>query len=119
MPAFLLDINLQQLPDEYLAGEWRVADRVLNRTAPDSALALATRFLLSPGMLKVEAPQQEKTGSWAVQRDELLQRPYLQLTLPQEDTRALITRMRRSPDGRESRLNLYFLSGMELQLTRP
>ena len=119
MPAFLLDINLQQLPDEYLTGEWRVADRVLNRTAPNSALAQATRFLLSPGTLTVVAPEQEKTGFWTVQRDELLQRPYLQLILPQEDTRALITRMRRSPDGQESRLNLYFLSGMELQLTRP
>lgn len=119
MPVFLLDINLQQLPDDYLTGEWRVADRVLNRTSPDSVMAQATSFRLAPDALTVEAPRQEESGSWTVQRDELLQRPYLQLTLPQEDTRALITRLRRSPDGRECRLNLYFLSGMELQLTRP
>lgn len=45
---FLLDVNLQHMPDEYLAGEWRVADRVLNCTDPNSAIAKATRFRLQP-----------------------------------------------------------------------
>ena len=119
MPDLLLDINLQQLPDEYLAGTWRVSDRVLNQTNPNSTLALATNFVLQPGLLELHAPGQTAKGDWTVQRDELLNRPYLQLQLSEEETRALITRMRRSPDGEFSSLNLYFQSGMEMQLTRP
>ncbi len=49
-------------------------------------------------------------------RDELLNRPYLRFELPTEEARALVTRLRRSADGLRSQLNLYFASGMELQL---
>ncbi|QIX62570.1 hypothetical protein HER32_15875 [Hymenobacter sp. BT18] len=119
MTELLFDVNLQQLPEEYLAGAWRVADRVLNRTDPTSTLAQVTRLHLLPGELKLEATHDEQAGSWSVERDELLKRPYLEIQLQQETTRALITRLRRSADGLHSQLNLYFLSGMEVQLTQP
>ncbi|RYU77783.1 hypothetical protein [Hymenobacter persicinus] len=115
----LFDVNLQQLPDEYLTGEWCVANRVLNRGNPDSPLAQATRLSLRPGTVQVHTPGQQDSGQWQVLRDELLSRPYLELMLLQEETRALITRLRRSADGLESQLNLYFQSGMELQLVCP
>ncbi|MBG8552204.1 hypothetical protein [Hymenobacter guriensis] len=119
MTDLLFDVNLQQLPEEYLNGDWRVADRVLNRTDPTSTLAQATRVRLLPGELQLEATQHTEGGSWSVQRDELMQRPYLEIEVAQETTRALITRLRRSADGLYSQLNLYFLSGMEVQLTQP
>ncbi|TGE27987.1 hypothetical protein [Hymenobacter metallicola] len=119
MDEILFDVNLQQLPDEYLTGEWCVSDRVLNRSNPDSTLAQATRLLLQPGTLQVHAPTQQDNGHWSVERDGLLNRPYLELQLLQEETRALITRLRRSADGLQSQLNLYFQSGMELQLAQP
>lgn len=115
----LFDVNLQQLPDEYLTGNWRVADRVLSRTDPGTALARAEHFQLQPGRVEVQAPGVRDDGRWQVQRDSLLNRPYLELLLGQEQTRALITRLRRSRDGSTSQLNLYFQSGMEMQLTRP
>ncbi|OGX86037.1 hypothetical protein BEN47_13765 [Hymenobacter lapidarius] len=117
----LLDLNLQQLPDDYFSGEWQVASRVLNRNDPGSPLALATRLLLDPSRLETqsEAPALPQTGSWAVMRDEILNRPYLSFELPTEVTRALVTRLRRSADGLQSQLNLYFASGMEMQLFRP
>ena len=119
MSDLLLDINLQQVPDDYLAGAWRVAHRVVNRADPASLLAQATDLLLSDHALELRAPAQRETGSWDVQRDELLNRPYLQLNLPAEETRALVTRLRRTPDGARSQLNLYFSSGLEMQLDRP
>ncbi len=119
MSDSLLDINLQQVPDAYLAGAWRVAHRVLNRANPDSALALATSLLLSDKLLQLEAPALNETGSWDVQRDELLNRPYLRLNFSAEETRALVTRLRRTADGTRSQLNLYFSSGLEMQLDRP
>lgn len=120
MSDLLFDVNLQQLPDDFLTGAWRVADRVLNRTDPDSTLAQATQLLLEPGQLQLLAGgQQLQAGQWSVQRDALLQRPYLDIQLAEEHTRALITRLRRSADGLTSQLNLYFLSGMEVQLTQP
>ncbi|MGY2133904.1 hypothetical protein ACW9KT_16870 [Hymenobacter sp. HD11105] len=119
MVDILFDINLQQLPDEYLTGDWRVADRVLNQNDPSTALAQATRFQLEPGILRVQAPTQQDNGRWTVERDSLLSRPYLQLQLTQEETRALVTRLRRSTDGAQSQLSLYFQSGMEMQLARP
>ncbi|QDA61331.1 hypothetical protein [Hymenobacter jejuensis] len=119
MSEILFDVNLQQLPDEYLTGEWCVASRVLNRNNPDSALAQATHFYLQPGTLKVQAPELQDTGNWTVERDSLLNRPYLELQLLQEETRALITRLRRSADGLQSQLSLYFQSGMELLLSQP
>lgn len=119
MSDLLLDINLQQVPDSYLAGAWRVAHRVVNRADPASPLAQATNLLLADELLQLHAPSHSATGSWAVQRDELLNRPYLRLNFPEEETRALVTRLRRTTDGARSQLNLYFSSGLEMQLDRP
>jgi hypothetical protein len=119
MSDLLLDINLQQVPDSYLAGAWRVAHRVVNRADPDSSLAQATDLLLNENQLQLQAPLLHETGSWDVQRDELLNRPYLRLNLPTEEIKALVTRLRRSADGAQSQLNLYFSSGLEMQLDRP
>jgi hypothetical protein len=119
MSELLFDINLQEMPDEYLNGEWCVEDRVLNRNNPDSLLARATRFSLQPGKLQVHAPGTENSGRWSMERDSLLNRPYLEVQLLQEKTRALITRLRRSNNGLQSQLILYFQSGMEIQLARP
>jgi len=120
MSDLLLDINLQQLPDEYFAGYWEVASRVLNSNDPASPLARAVRLLLGPGHLETQdlGPEAPSTGQWAVQRDALLSRPYLRFDLPEESTRALVTRLRRSADGLRSQLHLYFASGMEMQLDR-
>ena len=119
MIDILFDINLQQLPDEYLNGNWRVATRVLNQNDPDSTLAQATHLQLQPGILHIQAPTTQDDGHWTVERDSLLSRPYLQLQLAREETRALVTRLRRSSDGAQSQLSLYFQSGMEMQLARP
>ncbi|MFD2786055.1 hypothetical protein [Hymenobacter rubripertinctus] len=119
MSDVLFDVNLQQLPDEFLTGVWRVADRVLNQTDPTSALARAVQFALQPGQLELSAPGLHDSGRWRVERDELLNRPYLELYLGQQQTRALVTRLRRSRSGSESQLSLYFQSGMEMQLTQP
>ncbi|WBA43661.1 hypothetical protein [Hymenobacter canadensis] len=119
MTDILFDVNLHHMPEEFLTGDWCVADRVLNRNAPDSSLARATRFVLQPGIVQVQAPELQDSGQWTMERDSLLNRPYLELRLLQEETRALITRLRRSTDGLQSQLNLYFQSGMEIQLARP
>ncbi len=120
MSDLLLDINLQQLPDDYFGGEWQVANRVLNRNDPGSPLAQASRLVLKPGQIEAlpPAPGVGQTGQWAIMRDEILNRPYLNFELPNEATRALVTRLRRSADGVRSQLNLYFASGMEMQLDR-
>ena len=120
MSDLLLDINLQHLPDDCFGGEWQVANRVLNRNDPDSPLALAEQLMLMPGHLEAKPapPGPSQTGNWAVLRDELMNRPYLNFELPNEATRALVTRLRRSADGLHSQLNLYFASGMEMQLDR-
>jgi hypothetical protein len=118
MTDLLLDINLQTVPDNYLVGDWQVASRVLNRNDPGSPLAQATRLVLtSDAALLTHADRAaSENGQWAVLRDELLNRPYLRFALPAEETRALVTRLRRSADGQRAQLNLYFASGMELQL---
>jgi hypothetical protein len=121
MSDLLLDINLQQLPDDYFGGEWQVANRVLNQSDPGSPLAQAARLVLAPGQLEAQPvpPGESQTGQWAVVRDEIMNRPYLSFELPDEAARALVTRLRRSADGLRSQLNLYFSSGMEMQLDRP
>jgi len=119
MSDLLLDINLQQVPDDYLAGAWRVAHRVINRADPASPLAMATSLVLSDEELQLCTPSLNETGSWTVQRDELLNRPYLRLNFSAEELRALVTRLRRTTDGARSQLNLYFSSGLEMQLDRP
>ncbi|GAA4041895.1 hypothetical protein GCM10022409_29890 [Hymenobacter glaciei] len=120
MSDLLLDINLQYSPDDYFDGEWQVANRVLNQNDPFSPLAQADEFVLAPGKLETRATATSpgQTGYWQVMRDEMLNRPYLNFELPNEATRALVTRLRRSADGLHSQLNLYFASGMELQLNR-
>ena len=51
-------------------------------------------------------------------RDEILNRPNLSFELPEEATRALVMRLRRSADGLRSHLNLYFAPGLEMQFDR-
>jgi hypothetical protein len=120
MSDLLLDINLQHLPDDFFVGDWQVASRVLNRNAATSPMAQANRVVLTSDQMEthVAGTNEGQTGSWAVVRDEMMNRPYLRFDLPQEETRALVTRLRRSIDGLHSQLNLYFASGMEIQLDR-
>ena len=93
---------------------------MLNRNDTGSPMAQATHLLLTPGQLTTQAaaPDVGQIGRWEVMRDEILNRPYLSFELPNEATRALVTRLRRSADGLRSQLNLYFASGMEMQLER-
>lgn len=120
MSDLLQDINLQSLPDNFFEGEWLVASRVLNRNEAGSPLARAARLVLRAGHVQTHAADGEPNyaGGWAVMRDELLNRPYLSFVLPAKETRALVTRLRRSADGQCSQLSLYFASGMEMQLSR-
>ena len=119
MPTSLLDVNLQQVPDPYLTGSWRVVERVLNRSAPDNLLAQTTELSLQPGTLQLATPTATAAGNWAVRRDELLSRPYLQFDVDEMAVSALVTRMRRSLDGHYRTLALYFQSGLELLLEQP
>ena len=114
----LYDVNLQTLAEEHLGGYWCVVSRVLSQTDPDALLARATAFDLgTPDRLTIfaTAPDGQQPGTWQVLRDTLLNRPYLAFTLAGADpTRALVTRLRRAPDGSKRQLTLYFLSGMEV-----
>ena len=118
MTDLLLDVNLQQVPDQYLTGTWRVAERVLSQANPHTALAQATELCLEPGELGVITPTQRAAGQWSVNRDTLLSRPYLKLRLTGEDSTALVTRLRRSANGQQRTLTLYFQSGIELHLVQ-
>lgn len=115
----LLDVNLQQVPDPYLHGTWRVVDKVLSRENPASALALATELQLQQQHLRLSTSGQATSGQWRVERDALLSRPYLLLQLAGQEISALITRLRFSADGHFRALTLYFQSGLELFLVQP
>lgn len=119
MSPALLDINLQQVPDPYLSGTWRVVNRVLSREDPTTALAQATQVYLQDGQLRLDSPLAQTTGRWRVERDALLSRPYLLLELAQQEITALVTRLRYSADGHFRALTLYFQSGLELFLVQP
>lgn len=119
MTPSLLDINLQQVPDPYLSGVWRVVDRVLSREDPTTALARATYVHLENGILRIDTATSKTTGHWRVERDALLSRPYLLLELAQQEITALVTRLRYSTDGHFRALVLYFQSGLELFLVQP
>jgi len=119
MTASLLDVNLQQVPDPYLRGSWRVVDRTLSREDPTTALAQATCLHLEEGYMQVDTPTEPTTGHWSIERDALLSRPYLLFQLAQQQVRALVTRLRYSADGHHRALVLYFQSGLELFLVQP
>lgn len=79
----------------------------------------ATHLEISPDnllTLVLDGSSAQLQGSWLIQRDPLLNRPYLELALPEGATRALITRLRRAQRGNPRQLTLYFQSGLELLL---
>ncbi|GAB3572259.1 hypothetical protein [Hymenobacter daeguensis] len=119
MASTLVDVNLQEFPDAYLSGTWRVENRALNRASPSEPLARATHLHLQAGGLRLDTPGAPVEGGWRVERDPLLSRPYLELIVAGEAVRALITRLRRSLDGHYQALVLYFQSGLELFLVQP
>jgi|GEM_PF-815758 len=115
----LYDVNLQQLPAEYLQATWRVVEQRTGN-APETTWTDATHLELSPDALHLQGKTfQAVTGSWSIERSSLLGQPYLALALPTSRTQALITRFRRSPDGKRRLLKLYFQSGLEMELTYP
>ena len=121
MPHVLYDVNLQQLPADFLEGPWRVVSRVLPRSGPpEGPLSQATAVELAGTALRVDAPDapEPTLGQWQLLLDPGIKRPYLELHLPDGSARALITRLRRSRGGEEGVLDLYFQSGLELQLHR-
>jgi len=119
MNPYLLDVNLQQVPDPYLHGSWRVVGRVLSQADSTTPLAQATHLHLQDGHWHLEALAAPARGQWTVERDSLLSRPYLQLQLAAEIVTALVTRLRRSADGAYRTLVLSFQSGLELFLVHP
>lgn len=119
MSTLLVDLHLQHVPDDAFTGSWRVETRTMNRATAASPLAQATQVHLQADGLRVEAPGFPLEGGWSVERDPLLSRPYLQLTVAGEAVRALVTRLQRSLDGHYQALALYFQSGMELLLVQP
>jgi len=116
----LLDLNLQQVADPYLTGSWRIESRSHSRTGPpDPLLAHATHLHLQDRTCHLDAPGAAHHGEWRIERDPLLSRPYLVITLAGQAIRALVTRLRRSLDGQYQALVLYFQSGLELSLVQP
>ncbi|RYU84242.1 hypothetical protein [Hymenobacter persicinus] len=115
----LYDVNLQQLPAEYLQATWRVVDQRAGKD-PEADWSDATHLELGSHALHLQGKTiPSLTGSWTIERSSLLGQPYLALELPHSNTQALITRFRRSSDGRRRLLKLYFRSGLELELTHP
>ncbi|RSK47549.1 hypothetical protein [Hymenobacter rigui] len=119
MSYSLVDLNLQQFPDAYLAGTWRVESRALHSAPQTAPLAQATHLHLHEEGLRLDTLGTPLSGDWCVTRDPLLSRPYLEFSVGGETVRALITRLRRSTDGLYQALVLYFQSGLELVLTQP
>ncbi len=113
------NVDFHDIHEVMLRGDWVVQSRVLNRADPRGALACAQSLRLGAGSLHLTLPQGELGGRWSVVRDDGLgRRPYLELELGRESSRALITRLRQSDDQRQGRLDLYSAEGIELVLER-
>lgn len=125
-PLLYLDINLSTVTDDVFVGRWTVVARALARADATTPLARAPGLTLQPGYGLLVHPDDASAalaGTWTVERDALLKRPYLLLQVPSPDagaptepTRALVTRLRRTAADGPRALTLYFQSGMELQL---
>jgi hypothetical protein len=110
----LYDVNLQTCPDAWLCGQWRVRRR---GPGPGTVFSLADELVLNQVQeLLVLGPHLSYTGRWTMERDPRLGRPFLTFILPQERTRALITRLQRAPDGQSAAITLYLETGTELVL---
>ncbi len=113
------NIDFHDIDEGMLRGDWIVLSRVLNRADPMGALARAHVLELGDGSLRVSAARDEIAGRWSVVRDDGLgRRPYLELELGADRSRALITRLRQTDDRRQARLTLYSAEGVELELER-
>lgn len=112
--TILYDVNLQTCPNTWLCGQWRLQQR---GPGPANIFSLATELVLDhDDVLMVLGPELGYSGTWRVERDPRLGRPYLTLTLPQENTRALVTRLQRTTDGQQAAITLYLETGTELLL---
>ncbi|WP_073109406.1 hypothetical protein [Hymenobacter daecheongensis] len=112
----LYDVNLLDCPDGWFGGAWQVRTRSLG---PPTIFSQAAELHLHPNPARLELLDQARhqhSGHWAVERDPILKRPYLTLEAAGEQTRALITRLRRSSQGQYASLTLYLQSGTELIL---
>lgn len=111
----LYDVNLQTCPDAWLCGQWQ---RRRCGPGPASVFSLASELVLDAAdVLTVLGPGLRSTGTWTLERDPRLGRPYLTFSLPQESTRALVTRLQRAPVGEAAVLTLYLQTGTELFLS--
>lgn len=115
--GLLYDVHLPSLTAPELRGAWRVArQRAGTAAAPWTE---ATQLRLDEATLQLHAGPKAVPGTWQLLRHEGLRPPYLALHTPAGATQALITRLRRSPDGTAQQMQLYFQSGMEWELSCP
>ena len=115
----LYDVNLPALAATQLLGPWRIV-RLRAAPAAEPLWGEATHLHLDADTLRLQSGAPAPlSGTWHLQRHAQLGQPFLVLHLPDGSAQALITRLRRSPDGSVRQMALYFQSGLELQLTHP
>lgn len=113
----LYDVSLPGLTAADLDGSWNV---VCQRPALEPFWAEATHLQLHGDSFLLQGPGGlPQTGTWHLQRHQQLGQPFLVFNASLTATPALITRLRRSPDGVVRQMVLYFQSGLELELTHP
>lgn len=112
-------IDLEQITETHLHGEWVVYNRVVNTNSQENLFADVKVIEIRPAEYR-SMNGKERIGKWSVIRErEIIYNPQLQFFIDgQQVGNAIITRLQAdtSPSGEVHKLTLYFSTGLELIL---
>ena len=112
-------VNFKEIRPEHIIGRWRVQDRVLSKSDPNSIFALADEHNFSGDGTYSIFTATEITGKWDMSTPaEIIRNPLIRLTIRNETTNALIIRLLEAEDNPNSQLTLYLATGLELVLIK-
>lgn len=112
----MYNIPFSDINSNHISGNWIVESRQLSTSDPTKAIAHSIKFIFDSNNALRLVP--EEKGNWALEIEEVMNRPYLIIKILNESWKALITRLFIKSDTKDTWLNLYFDTGMELTLVK-
>jgi len=112
----MYNIPFSDINAKHIDGDWVVESRQLSTSDPAAVIARALRFIFDKDNFLLLVP--EAQGNWALEVEESMKRPYLNINVLNNSWKALITRLFINTDTKDTRLNLYFDTGVELTLIK-
>ncbi|MCD6019576.1 MAG: hypothetical protein K0S53_2697 [Bacteroidetes bacterium] len=115
----LKPIELNNITEEHILGNWRVQSKILNRSDPESPFATAEEHHFLKDSIYKTLNGEDLLGKWVLFLEtDIIKSPLLKFTLKNQAVNTIITLLLYTDDKEHAQLTIYFDTGLELVLLK-